>query len=75
MYKEEMVKKTAGLPQKWNYLEFLSELINNFMGWTSDDDDDDALMSSNTPSAAASVAGLAAGSVPSSRWKYTLSQE
>lgn len=64
------MKKTAGLPQKWNYLEFLSELINNFMGWTSDDDDDDALMSSNTPSAAASVAGLAAGSVSSSRWKY-----
>jgi hypothetical protein len=58
---EEEVKKKRAMPRKWNHLEFLVELIYDFMGWASDDvkidieDEDDSPVSSNTRSSAASI--------------------
>ena len=53
LYEEERAKRRDGLPRKWNHLEFLCELIHDFMGWHSvninlDLDDDDVPVSSNT---------------------------
>jgi hypothetical protein len=80
IYDEERAKKLEGLPRKWSHLEFLSELIYDFMGWQSDDcelvEDNDLPVSSNTRSSSASVSERrAASSVASSttRWKYNLS--
>ena len=36
IYEEEAKNKKA-IPRKWNHLEFLVELIYDFMGWASDD--------------------------------------
>lgn len=67
-YEAEKAKKEVGLPRKWTHLEFLVELINDFMGWDSSGEcypEEDAPVASNTR--AASVAGSVSSSV---KWKY-----
>ncbi len=78
LYEEERAKNRDGLPRKWNHLEFLCELIHNFMGWhlvkvTLDMDDNNVPVSSNTRSSASLVSGrTVSSSVSGSHWKYWL---
>ncbi len=79
IYEEEAKNKKA-MPRKWNHLEFLVELIYDFMGWASDDvkidveDEDDSPVSSNTrSSAASSVATSVVASEPT--WTYNFATD
>ncbi len=73
LYEEEHAKKKDGLQRKWNHLDFLCDLIHDFMGWQPDDtelnmDGNDAPISSNTQSSVASFSGRMVSSSASSRW-------
>ena len=59
LYEDEK-ESHKSMPRKWNHLEFLCELVFDFMGFQTDEavlDDDDAPVSCNTCLAATSVVG------------------
>lgn len=68
MYEEEKAKREHGLPEKWTHLQFLQELIYDFLGWESDskpsaNDCADSSVAASSTRGGASYSGYSVASV------------
>ena len=66
IYEEEKKKKLKMLPKKWSHMEFLEELINDFVGWVSSPTVEDTGNNSISAGSAVTCRGSAYSSVASS---------